>query len=184
MPVTSRLGHVKFVSGRLLPYNRHICFRCFLLFTAFLLLCGASKSPQGKTAAVKLFVILVEDNGKRGERIGCGDSVFPITKRVNVSKGHIRAALTALFALGDNLPSGEKYYNSVKQSDISVDRIILEKGAAKVCRVYLKGNLSIGGSCDSPRVEAQLRRTITQFPNVKKARIFLNGKPLEEAQSH
>jgi hypothetical protein len=153
-----------------------------LLILCCVLLASASHAASPNKTTIKVFVIAVDDNGERGEKIGCGDSVLPITRKVDASKGHIRAALNALFSIGDQLP--DDFYNSLKQSSLSVDRIVLEKGVSKTARVYLKGNLSIGGSCDSPRVEAQLRRTITQFPSVNKAKIFLNGAPLEEAQSH
>ena len=48
-----------------------------------------------------------------------------------------------------------------------------------IVEVRLAGDLSLGGVCDPPRVEAQLRRTVLQFPRADSARFFINGEPLD-----
>jgi hypothetical protein len=47
----------------------------------------------------------------------------------------------------------------------------------------MSGELMLGGTCDVPRVQAQLERTATQFQSVSKVQFFLNGKPLDEILS-
>jgi hypothetical protein len=51
-------------------------------------------------------------------------------------------------------------------------------------RVELSGNVSIGGACDVPRIEAQLERTVLQFDDVATVEILVNGVPLEDVLSN
>ena len=41
----------------------------------------------------------------------------------------------------------------------------------------------LGGVCDNPRVEGQIRKTAEQFSSVQNVEIYLNGKPLQESLS-
>ena len=52
-----------------------------------------------------------------------------------------------------------------------------------VYTVELSGAVSLGGSCDDPRFYSQIMETIQQFPTVKKAEVFINGKKLEDVVS-
>ena len=45
-------------------------------------------------------------------------------------------------------------------------------------RVYLTGYMELAGECDGPRLLEQLTRTAGQFTDVKRAELFLDGKPL------
>jgi hypothetical protein len=38
----------------------------------------------------------------------------------------------------------------------------------------------LGGTCDSPRVDAQIKETALQFLTVKQVSIFVNKIPLEQ----
>jgi hypothetical protein len=67
-------------------------------------------------------------------------------------------------------------YNALHRSDLSLDSATVENGQATL---YLSGNLQLGGICESPRVEAQLRQTTDQFSTVGESVIFINGERLE-----
>jgi hypothetical protein len=41
----------------------------------------------------------------------------------------------------------------------------------------------MGGDCDTPRVLAQVKQNVLQFPTVKNVTIFINGKPLSDVFS-
>ena len=45
-------------------------------------------------------------------------------------------------------------------------------------RVHLNGYLEVGGTCDSPRVLAQLTETALQFRDVQRVTFYLEWKPL------
>jgi hypothetical protein len=71
-------------------------------------------------------------------------------------------------------------YSAFHQSNLQVEKAEIINGAATV---YLTGQLSLGGVCDSPRVKAQLEKTALQFSTVKSVKFFVNNKPLEQLLS-
>ena len=71
-------------------------------------------------------------------------------------------------------------YNALYQSDLQVESISLENGKAEI---YLTGTMMLGGECDNPRVEAQLKQTALQFSTVQEVSIYINGKLLSEVLS-
>ena len=76
--------------------------------------------------------------------------------------------------------SEEELYSAFAVSELSVDNVIIKNGIAKV---YLVGQLNLGGMCDSPRLQAQLEETILQFSEVSSTEIFINNNPLAEIVS-
>jgi hypothetical protein len=43
--------------------------------------------------------------------------------------------------------------------------------------------MMLGGTCDSPRFEAQIEQTALQFPTVTDVAVFINDVPMEDALS-
>jgi hypothetical protein len=43
--------------------------------------------------------------------------------------------------------------------------------------------LRLGGTCDKPRFEQQIRETALQFPTVNELDVLVNGEPLDEVLS-
>jgi hypothetical protein len=39
----------------------------------------------------------------------------------------------------------------------------------------------VAGVCDQPRIESQIEETAKQFPNVRRVRVFVNGRTLASA---
>jgi hypothetical protein len=129
---------------------------------------------------VKIFLIAMNDNGKSGLVVGCGDSVVPAQVEITPTAGVLKAALVALLSVKDQNYGQSGLYNALYQSALQVESVSIDSGKASV---YLTGTLKMGGECDNPRVQAQLERTVLQFPAVKEAATFINGKPLAEAVS-
>lgn len=129
---------------------------------------------------VKVYLVAIDDAGKSGEAIGCGDSLIPVTREVAKTQGVLKASLMELFSLHDQYYGQSGLYNSLYNSHLQVDSANVANGNATV---NLSGELSLGGVCDDPRVEGQIRSTAEQFETVKKVDIFLNGVPLSEALS-
>jgi spore germination protein GerM len=92
----------------------------------------------------------------------------------------LRAALLQLLSIKDTSYGESGLYTALAQADLSLDEVSIENGEAVI---KLSGDLSLGGVCDNPRVQAQLVETALQFPTVNKVSIFLNDEPLEEALS-
>jgi len=136
---------------------------------------AASSTPT--TLRVKLALIAVNDNGQTGKKIGCGDSVVMVDRDVPRTGAPLKDTLALLFSLKQRDYGQSGLYNALYQSDLKVDGISSDNG---VFRVDLSGKVALGGACDSPRFEAQIRETIMQFATVKRADIFINGVTLEK----
>ncbi|HEX6386992.1 MAG TPA: GerMN domain-containing protein [Anaerolineae bacterium] len=72
-------------------------------------------------------------------------------------------------------------YNALYQSDLHVESAEVDESGTAV--VHLSGEYALGGTCDTPRFEAQLQETARQFSTSGEAAIFINGQPLEEVLS-
>ena len=134
--------------------------------------------PGGPSSVqmVKIFVIAVDDNGKAGIPVGCGDSAVPVMVEIPPTQEVLKAALEALLSVKYEYYGQSGLYNALYQSDLQVESVSIDiNGKASV---YLTGNLIMGGECDTPRVQAQVEQTVLQFPTVKDVVIFINGKPL------
>lgn len=129
---------------------------------------------------VQIFLIAVDDNGKTGTPVGCGDSVVPVQVEIPPTQGVLKAALIALLSVKDQYYGQSGLYNALYQSDLQVESLSINGSKASV---YLTGTLLMGGECDSPRLQAQLEQTVLQFQNVTEVAIFINGKPLVDILS-
>ncbi len=137
-------------------------------------------SATSSTIRVKLFFIALNDNGKSGQRIGCGDSVVFRERDIPRTDSPLRDTLMLLFSAKQQYYGTSRLYNALYQSNLKVDGISAHEG---VFRVDLSGTVRLGGVCDNPRFEAQIKETIMQFPTVKQANVLINGTPLEKILS-
>jgi hypothetical protein len=129
---------------------------------------------------VKIFLIGLEDAGKLGAKVGCGDSAVGVTVAIEPTQGVLRAALNKLLALKERSYGQSGLYNAMYQSDLKLSDVTIIAGAA---RIDLSGSVRLGGACDAPRVLAQFEQTAYQFATVKSVSVYLNGKPLKDALS-
>jgi len=127
---------------------------------------------------VKIYLVAVGDNGVSGKLIGCGDSLVPVEVHITPTLGVLRAALNELFKLQGQQYYGESgLYNALYQSDLSIADVAVVDGEAQI---YLQGSLTLGGECDNPRVEEQLKAIALQFNTVNRVSIYINGQPLKK----
>ncbi len=141
----------------------------------------ATAAPAEPTVdTVKIFLVALEDGGQAGMEIGCGDSLVPVEFQITPTTDPLAAALAELLALRDRTYGESGLYNALYQSKLSVESIAHEDGSVTV---RLTGDLVLGGVCDNPRFEAQIRETVLQFPDVHEVAVFINDVPLEEALS-
>jgi hypothetical protein len=132
---------------------------------------------HGTVNQVQLFFVALEDAGRRGPLIGCNDSLVPVTVTIPPTTAPLRAAMDALLAVRSSYYGGTGLYNALHQSTLQVESVTIQNRQAIV---RLTGQLVLGGVCDIPRVDAQLRSTATQFATVDTSAIYINGRPLEE----
>ena len=127
---------------------------------------------------VNIYLVAIGDNGVSGKLIGCGDSLVPVEVRITPTLGVLRAALNELFKLEGQQYYGQSgLYNALYQSDLSIADAAVINGEA---RIYLTGSFALGGVCDNPRVEEQLKAIALQFNTVDRVSIYINGELLED----
>lgn len=133
-----------------------------------------------ETKVVGVYFVVLEDNGAKGPKIGCGDSLVEVKREVSDDPEVLKLAINELLSIKDSTYGEEEYYNALANSNLQIDKIEIDQQTANI---YLTGSLSLGGTCDSPRVEEQLKATAQQFPSIKTANFYINNIPLSEALS-
>ena len=142
---------------------------------------STESAPTASTEQiVKIFLIALEDNGQSGTRVGCGDSAIPVTVTIPKTQGVLRAALEKLLSAKKQFYGESGYYNALYQSDLQVAKVTIEQGKAII---HLTGTIMLGGTCDAPRLEAQIEQTALQFSTVSDVVVFVNDVPLEDILS-
>ncbi len=137
----------------------------------------ADPASQG-LERVKIYLVAIGDNGVSGKLIGCGDSLVPVEVPIAPTLGVLRAALNELLKLEGQQYYGQSgLYNALYQSDLSIEDVAVIGGEA---RIFLTGSLMLGGVCDNPRVEEQLKALALQFSTVESVSIYINGEALED----
>lgn len=141
----------------------------------------ASTSPSPvETMKIKIFLVALEDKGQRGKQIGCGDSMVSVERTVPKTEGVLKAALENLLAVKTRVFENTELYNALYQSSLTIKSVAVTNGTAKI---ELIGTVALGGVCDNPRFEEQLKQTAMQFPTVTATEIKINDKPLQEVLS-
>jgi len=142
---------------------------------------SVTNSETGTTFdQTNIFLVAPEDAGQSGDEIGCGDSIVPVTIDIEPTIAPLTAALENMFAIDEEFYGQSGLYNTLHQSNLSVQGIDIDNGHATIA---LEGELQLGGVCDNPRVEAQLEYTARQYSTIDTVSITINGQPLEEMLS-
>ncbi len=129
---------------------------------------------------LKIYLVAVGDNGVSGPVIGCGDSLVAVDVAVKPTVAVLRAALNELLSIKTGTYGQTGLYSALHQSNLQIDNLYIQNGLASI---YLTGDLLLGGTCENPRVEEQLKATALQFSTVQNVEIFINGVPLNEVLS-
>lgn len=132
-------------------------------------------TPTG-TMKVKIFMVALNDDGKSGKRVGCGDSLVAVERTVASTTAPLTSALKELVSTNSQYYGDSGLYNALYQSNLKVTGVSLAEGKATI---NLSGIYKLGGTCDSPRFGGQITETALQFPTVKQAAVFINGIALE-----
>ena len=135
--------------------------------------------PAG-SMRVKIFMIALNDAGRLGKKIGCGDSVVAVERIIPTTNAVLRASLNDLLSVHEQDYGQSGLYNALYQSTLKVDDITL---IAAKATIYLSGKVLLGGVCDNPRFDAQIKETALQFSTVRQVSVFVNKIPLEQILS-
>jgi sporulation and spore germination protein len=129
---------------------------------------------------VEIFLVALEDNGQSGILVGCGDSAVSVTVIIPRTQGVLKAALEKLLSIKEQYYGESGLYNALYQSDLELQSVTIDQGKAVI---HLTGTVMLGGVCDAPRVEAQIKQTALQFSTVSDVEVFINDIPLEDVLS-
>lgn len=124
----------------------------------------------------QIYLVALGDAGRSGEAIGCDDSLIPVPVTFESTQAPLTAALTELLDIHSRTYGQSGLYNALYQSDLNISNVTIQNGEAVI---DLTGSLAIGGVCDQPRVEAQLRQTALQYSTVDTVTITINGESLD-----
>jgi LysM repeat protein len=134
----------------------------------------------GLFTSVNVYMVALGDQGARGKLIGCEDSLAPLEVPIVPTRAPLRAALHELLTLESATLDEIELYNALYRSELVLDDVTIVGGKATI---QLSGTLRLGGACDTPRVEEQLRAAALQFSTVTEVEVWVNGVPLDEALS-
>ncbi len=135
----------------------------------------AAAQRRRRTREVKVYLVAVGDNGKRGRHVGCDDSLVPVTRTVAASAAPLKAAVEELLTIPREYEGGLGNYWFGE--NLRVQSVALRGGVATV---RIRGRVSIAGVCDAPRIEGQIRETVRQFRGVRSVKVFVNGERLAD----
>jgi len=149
-----------------------------LMFGALRLSCAAQHSETRSAQTIKVFLVAVGDDGKTGKKIGCGDSLVPVTRTIKRTTAPLMTALRELLLTpqhSDDTPSLENFW---KGRNLRVSSVSIRNHTATI---RISGEVFVAGVCDEPRIQSQIEETARQFPKVKKVRVFIGRRTLAEA---
>lgn len=138
-----------------------------------------SDSNEAAVEKVKLYFIntLVPDSSGS---VGCGDEAIGIEQAIEPTVSPLEPALKALLSIRESIIGETGLYNSLGRQNwklvdasIGIDEVVIN----------LSGKYIGLGTCEDPRIKAQLEQTALQFTTAKKVSIFLDGVSLDKTMS-
>ena len=139
---------------------------------------GDDKAVRGQlSGGTPVYFVALDDGGSSGVRFGCNDSLVAVVHDTAAAEEPLQAALD--FLLGGSDPP-EGLYNSL---DDSVLKYVSAYFDGTTVVVNLTGTIRPGGTCDVPRLEAQLTHTAVSAVGAARAEIYVDGRRLADVLS-
>lgn len=139
---------------------------------------GGRAAPESLApGGTPVYFVAVDDGGSTGVRFGCNDSLVAVLHSPAAAEEPLRTSLAILLG-GGNPPEG--LYNSLDNSALKYLSAYFD-GTTVV--VHLTGTLRPGGTCDIPRLEAQLTHTAVSAVGAARAEIYIDGRRLADILS-
>lgn len=132
--------------------------------------------PVQATQEINVYLVAVDDHGKKGKKIGCGDSLIPVKRTINATGAPLKAALDELVSIPHEDNGGLGNY--VFGPELKVKSVSISKGTATI---RFSGQISVAGVCDEPRITEQIKATAMQFHTVKRVKVFVGNQTLAAA---
>jgi len=119
-----------------------------------------------------IFYVALNDQGKSGPMIGCGDSIVATETGPVVYASQVEAAMSDLLDDKDAQHGESGLMNALSSSNLTY---VSSSVAGDTVTVELSGELSSGGVCDDPRIIAQVTYTAMVAAGTGEAKVLLNG---------
>lgn len=140
----------------------------------------APSSAKETTAALTIFYVAVDDQGKSGPKIGCGDSMVATESAPETFTNQVETSIKMLLNDKSSEHGQSGLVNALAASDL---RFVNSKVSGDEVAVDLSGTVSSGGTCDDPRIIEQLKYTAKTAAGVGSARILIDGIDIEKVLS-
>jgi hypothetical protein len=101
----------------------------------------ATTTPAGRT--VQVYLVALDDNGRRGKRVGCNDSLVPVARTVGAGAEPLRAAVEELLAIPRQYEGGLGNYWFGE--NLSVQSATVRAGVATI---RIRGQVYVACVCD------------------------------------
>lgn len=137
---------------------------------------NAEKEEKSITTPLTIYYVALEDNGVSGEKIGCGDSLVADTTGKVATTNKLLDSMQRLLNGKSQYLGRSGLYDALYSSDLTVKSATVND---EVATVDITGDLVINGTCDAPRIKAQLRQMALTASDTSQANISINGKPLD-----
>lgn len=138
---------------------------------------GAASTSAPLVDEVDVYLVAVGDNGKKGLKIGCDDSLVRVERKIKPTVAPLKAAIEELLSIPHeyNKELGNYWWGK----NLKLKSVSITDGVATI---YITGEGPfVAGVCDEPRITEQIKNTAMQFSSVNSVKVFVNDKPLADA---
>ncbi|MEA5453225.1 hypothetical protein SPF06_00685 [Sinomonas sp. JGH33] len=131
-------------------------------------------------APLTIYYVAIGDNGASGPLIGCGDSLVATHTEPVRFTDQVGPSIRTLLANKSRTIGMSGLVNVLSQSNLVYEGGELD---GSTITINLSGQFSLGGVCDIPRAKAQLEFTAMTAAGATSARVFVNGRPIDDVLS-
>lgn len=127
---------------------------------------------ESTTSPLTVFYVAIEDRGKSGPLIGCGDSIVATETGPVIYASQVEASMSTLLEDKDAEHGQSGLVNTLSASELTY---VSASVSGDTVTVELSGEILSGGTCDDPRIVAQLTHTAMVAAGTGEAVILING---------
>jgi LysM repeat protein len=141
---------------------------------------AAGEEPRSSNELVQIFLIIPEDNGASGLKVGCNDSAIAVwqdQEKTGNTATDLKASMEALFAIRTATYGQSGLVHSLDTTDVEVDNVTVEGDFATI---EMSGDFLLIGTCGDARMQAQIFLTIFQYQDINRAFVTMNGVNLKQ----
>ncbi|MFI8412684.1 GerMN domain-containing protein [Paeniglutamicibacter gangotriensis] len=124
------------------------------------------------TSPLTIFYVAVDDHGKSGPLVGCGDSIVATETGPVIYASQVEASMSTLLEDKDAEHGQSGLVNTLSASELTY---VSASVSGDTVTVELSGEILSGGTCDDPRIIAQLTHTAMVAAGTGEAVILING---------